>query len=188
MEMNENLRCAIFGQRTMRFKWGFDEDEEQCRRMKLGLLQQIAGLRQQGVTQFFVACDHGIGLYAAEQINHLRETDSDLMLFCTTPHEGQATKWAPYLRERYFRMLEDCTYLDCIDLAEQPDAQLKAYKKIIDRTDMILTVFDLSTPAEGCAEDVALVYALGCQKPIINLDPYTLDAEHLSIVSQEELP
>lgn len=25
----------------MRFKWGFDEDEEQCRRMKPGLLQQI---------------------------------------------------------------------------------------------------------------------------------------------------
>ena len=41
MEMNENLRWAIFGQNTMRFKWSFDEDEEQCRRMKLGLLQQI---------------------------------------------------------------------------------------------------------------------------------------------------
>ena len=182
MEVNENLRCAIFGQNTMRFRWGFDEDEEQCRRMKLGLLQQIVGLRQQGVTQFLAACDYGIGLYAAEQINHLRETDSDLMLFCTTPHEEQATKWAPYLRERYFRILEDCTYLDCIDLAEQPD------KKIIDRADMILTVFDLNTPAEGCAEDVALVYALGCQKPIINLDPYTLNAEHISIVSQEDSP
>ena len=46
----------------------------------------------------------------------------------------------------------------------------------------------MNTPADGCAEDVALVYALGCQKPIINLDPYTLNAEHISIVSQEDSP
>lgn len=55
------------------FQWGFDEDEKQCCRMKLELLQRIMELRQQDVTQFFVACDYGIGLYAAEQINDLRK-------------------------------------------------------------------------------------------------------------------
>ena len=79
--MKENIRrCAIFGQNVICFKWGFDEDEKQCCRMKLELLQRIMELRQQDVTQFFVACDYGIGLYAAEQINDLRKTDPDLML------------------------------------------------------------------------------------------------------------
>lgn len=79
--MEENIRrCAIFGQNAICFKWGFDEDEKQCCRMKRELLQKIMELRQQNVTQFFVACDYGVGLYAAEQINDLRKTDPDLIL------------------------------------------------------------------------------------------------------------
>ena len=73
--------------------------------MKMELAQQIMVLRQQGVTHFSVACDYGVGLYAAELINVLRDNDPELMLFCVTPYEEQATKWTPELRERYFDML-----------------------------------------------------------------------------------
>lgn len=130
----------------VRFPCGFDEEDSFCRELKTELLQQIVVLRQQGVTQFLVACDCGIGLYAAEGIDPVRETDPDLMLLCTVPYEEQAAKWAPYLRERYFDMLAKCT---CIDHAADPGqehAQLLAYRHIIDLADLALTVFD-----EACA-------------------------------------
>ena len=99
----------------MRFPWGFDEEDDRCQKLKMELAQQIMALRQRGVTQFLTACDCGVGLYAAEIVNGLRETaDQDLMLFCYTPHEEQATKWAPYLRERYFTMLEKCTLISVV--------------------------------------------------------------------------
>lgn len=99
MEMDKPIRCAIIGQHPMRFPWGFDEEDESCGKMKMELAQQIMVLRQNGVSQFLVACDCGVGLYAAEIVNGLRATtDHDLMLICYTPHEEQATKWAPYLR------------------------------------------------------------------------------------------
>ena len=83
----------------MRFSWGFDEEDDRCQKLKMELAQQIMALRQRGVTQFLTACDCGVGLYAAEIVNGLRETtDQGLMLFCYTPHEEQATKWAPYLK------------------------------------------------------------------------------------------
>lgn len=95
-------RCAVMGQHPMRFPWGFDEEDDRCQKLKMELAQQIMVLRQRGVTQFLTACDCGVGLYAAEIVNGLRETaDQDLMLFCYTPHEEQATKWAPYLRGIY---------------------------------------------------------------------------------------
>lgn len=101
--MTKPIRCAIIGQNPMRFPWGFDEEDDRCQKLKIELAQQIMVLRQRGVSQFLTACDCGVGLYAAEILNGLRETtDQDLMLFCYTPHEEQATKWAPYLRERYF--------------------------------------------------------------------------------------
>ena len=40
----KNYRCAIFGQNTICFKWGFDEDDEYCIAMKQELLQKIMEL------------------------------------------------------------------------------------------------------------------------------------------------
>ena len=123
--------CAILGHNPMRFAWGFDEEAAECHDMKMELAQQIMVLRQQGVTHFSVACDYGVGLYAAEIINALRNDDSELMLFCITPYEEQATKWTPALRERYFDMLIKCTHMTAVSLHKQPDAQLEAYRAII---------------------------------------------------------
>ena len=173
--MDKPIRCAIIGQHPMRFPWGFDEEDESCGKMKMELAQQIMALRQSGVSQFLTACDCGVGLYAAEIVNGLRATtDHDLMLICYTPHEEQATKWAPYLRERYFDMLTACTYLSAVCEAGAPDAQLHAYKKIIDLADVMLAVYDGDTPATGNAEDRVLAYAESLEKPLVLLHPTEL--------------
>lgn len=170
--MDAPVRCAVIGQNPMRFPWGFDEEDDRCRKLKIALAQQIMVLRQSGVSQFLVACDYGVGLYAGEIVNGLRAaTDHDLMLICYTPHEEQATKWAPYLRERYFDMLTACTYLSTVCEVGTPDAQLQAYKKIIDLADVVLGVYDADTSATDSAEDRALTYAEGQHKPLLMLHP-----------------
>ncbi len=171
--MDKPIRCAVIGQNPMRFPWGFDEEDDRCRKLKIELAQQIMMLRQNGVSQFLTACDCGVGLYAAELVNGLRATtDHDLMLICYTPHEEQATKWAPYLRERYFTMLEKCTYISAVCEVGAPDAQLHAYKKVIDLADVVLGVYDLESPAVGDAEDRALAYAVDtAHKPVFVLSP-----------------
>ena len=170
--MTKPIRCAIIGQNPMRFPWGFDEEDDRCRKLKIELAQQIMALRQSGVSQFLVACDCGVGLYAAEIINGLRTTDHDLMLICYTPHEEQATKWAPYLRERYFTMLEKCTLISSVREVGASEAQLQAYKKIIDLADVVLAVYDRDTPPTGGAEGRALAYVLTTEnKPILIIDP-----------------
>ena len=169
--MTKPIRCAIIGQNPMRFPWGFDEEDDRCRKLKIELAQQIMALCQSGVSQFLVACDCGVGLYAAEIVNGLRATtDHDLMLICYTPHEEQATKWAPYLRERYFTMLEKCTLIAAVCEVGAPDAQLRAYKKIINLADVVLAVYDRDTPPAGGAEDSALAYAMA-RKPVLIVDP-----------------
>ena len=150
--MDKPVRCAVMGQ----------------------LSQQIMVLRQSGVSQFLTACDCGVGLYAAEIINGLRTTDHDLMLLCYTPHEEQATKWAPFLRERYFTMLEQCTLISAVCEVGAPDAQLQAYKKIIDLADVVLGVYDVDISAAASAEDRALAYVKGQHKPLLLLHPTEL--------------
>ena len=171
--MDKPVRCAVMGQHPMRFPWGFDEEDASYIKMKMELAQQIMALRRDGVSQFLVACDCGVGLYAAEIVNGLRMTDHDLMLLCYTPHEEQATKWAPYLRERYFTMLEGCTHISAVCPVGTPDAQLQAYRQIIDLADVVLCVSDTDAPAASGAEGTALAYALA-QKPLVLLHPTEL--------------
>lgn len=171
--MDKPVRCAVMGQHPMRFPWGFDEEDDRCRNLKIELAQQIMALRQGGVSQFLTACDCGVGLYAAEIVNGLRTTDRDLMLICCTPHEEQATKWAPYLRERYFDMLTACTYLSAVCEVGTSGAQLQAYKKIIDLADVVLCVYDTDAPVASVSEEAALAYALA-QKPLVLLHPTEL--------------
>jgi len=164
--------CAVLGHSPMRFSWGFDEEDLDCKKLKLELLQQIMALRICGVTRFMVACDPGVGLWAAEMVNLLRENDAELQLSCVLPHEGQATKWAPYLRERYFEMLEKCTYITVISLHKATDAQWNAYRTIIDSSDIILSVYDPAS-ARGDAVDKAIDYAYRNQRNTITIHPDT---------------
>lgn len=173
--MYKPIRCAIIGQHPMRFPWGFDEEDDRCRKLKIELAQQIMVLRQGGVSQFLVACDCSVGLYAGEIINGLRTTDRDLMLICYAPHEEQATKWAPYLRERYFTMLEKCTLISAVCEVGAPDAQLQAYKKIIDLADVVLAVYDRDTPAIGSTEERALIFADKLRKPLLVIPSVRLE-------------
>lgn len=180
----ENYRCAIIGQHPMRFPWGFDEEDAKCRRMKLELAQCIMELRQCGVTEFQVACDPGVGLYAGEIVNITKQNDEAMRLVCVTPFEEQATKWTPQLRERYFNMLAGCTELDCIDFHEQPDAQLLAYQRIIKQSGVVLAVYapDL---ADGSAEDRAVAYALVLGRPVMLIHPETLKTKWLNVPTEK---
>ena len=168
--MEKHYCCAVIGQPPMRFPWGFDEEDEGCNALKLALAQRIMELRQQDVTRFAVVADCGIGLYAGECVNALRAHDPDLMLFVVTPHEEQATKWAPYLRERYFQLLADCTIMEAASLHRTPDCEYDAYRKIIDYADMVHAVYD---PAEArdAAVARAMEYAESRKLPINTIQP-----------------
>ena len=178
--MDKIKSCAIFGHDPMRFAWGFDEEADACREMKMELAQQIMVLRQQGVTHFSVACDYGVGLYAAEIINALRNDDSELMLFCFTPYEEQATKWTPALRERYFDMLVKCTHMTAVSTHKQPGAQLEAYRTIIHQSDMVLAVYDPAS-ARGDDVDKAIAYAQELDRPTVMIHPDTLKTTYSRI-------
>ena len=172
--MEEIKTCAVFGHHPMRFAWGFDEEDDGCRKLKLELAQQIAALRQQGVMRFAVVADCGVGLYAGEIVNVMRESDPDLMLFAVTPHEEQATKWAPYLRERYFDLLAKSSAMEAVSLHETTICEYAAYQRIVNYADMVLAVYDpdIGAPRRTMAA-MAADYAVSLYRPFVLIHPDT---------------
>ena len=55
------------------------------------------------------------------------------------------------------------------------DAQLRAYRQIIDLADVVLAVYDRDPLPTGSVEDSALAYAMDtARKPVLVLDPIKL--------------
>ena len=181
--MNRKICCALVGHSPIRFRFGWDEEDEDCIRLKLVLLQQIQKLIRNGVTQFITACDPGVGLWCGEIVNALRDGKDDLQLYCALPHEEQSTKWAPYLRERYFEMLEKCTYMNAVTRRKTPTSQIDAYKYIIDQSDIVLAVYDCAS-ARGDDVDKAMNYAEKEKRPVVLIHPDTFE---ISLISKRHI-
>ena len=162
--------CAIIGCSPMCFPWGFDEEDEGCVALKLILMNQISKLRGEGCTRFAVSMDCGVGLYAAEILQGLKESDDALETICYIPYEEQATKWTPELRERYFNALAACTEVVNVAYEKTVGCEFKAHLEAIKDSDTVITVYDPDDPRCD-REAAAMAVAEVLDKQILLLDP-----------------
>ena len=162
--------CAIIGCSPMCFLWGFDEEDEGCAALKLILINQITKLRGDGCTRFAVSMDCGVGLYAAEILQGLKESDDALEMICHVPYEEQATKWTPELRDRYFNALAACTEVVNVDYEKTVDCEFKAYLEAMKEADAVIAVYDPDDPR--CEREAAAVtVAEMLNRQVITVDP-----------------
>ena len=136
----KNHTCAILAETPMCFAWGFDEEDDVCAALKLLVRNAIFLLQNQGITRFIVPMDAGFGLYAAEAMNDLGETDIELELICYIPYEEQAVKWWPELRDRYYNALEKCAESTLISAAKTPTCEINAMLEAIDQSGTVIAV------------------------------------------------
>ena len=165
--------CAIIGCSPMCFPWGYDEEDEGCVALKLILINQISRLRSEGCTRFAVSMDCGAGLYAAEILHGLKESDDALKTICYVPYEEQATKWTPELRDRYFNALAVCTEVVNVAFKKTVGCEFKAYLKAINEAETLIAVYDPDNPR--CERETAAVaVAEMLSKQVITVDPKTI--------------
>ena len=162
--------CAIIGCSPMRFPWGFDEEDEGCAALKLILINQISKLRGEGCARFAVSMDCGVGLYAAEILHGLKETDGELEAICYVPYEEQATKLTPELRDRYFNALAACTEVINVAYEKTVGCEFKAYMEAINEADTVIAVYD---PNDPCCEreTAAVTVAEMLNTQVVTVDP-----------------
>ncbi len=162
--------CAIIGCSPICFPWGFDEEDEGCAALKLILINRITRLRGEGCTRFAISMDCGVGLYAAEILHGLKETEDALETICYVPYEEQATKWTPELRDRYFNALAACTEVVNVAYEKTVGCEFRAHLETMIDADMVVAVYSPDDPdCEREASATATAEKLG--KKILQIDP-----------------
>jgi Uncharacterized protein conserved in bacteria len=157
----------------MCFPWGFDEEDEGCAALKLILINLISKLRGEGCTRFAASMDCGVGLYAAEILHGLKESDEELETICYVPYEEQAAKWTPELRDRYFNALAACTEVINAAYEKTVGCEFKAYLEAMNEAETLIAVYDPDDPL--CErEAAATAVAEMLNRQVITVDPKTI--------------
>ena len=86
--MKKNVRCAVIGQHPLRFPWGFDEEDDGCRHMKLEMAQRI--IKQSGVVLAVYAPDLADGSAEDKAVSYALALGRPVMLIHP---ETLKTKW-----------------------------------------------------------------------------------------------
>ena len=165
--------CAIIGCSPMCFPWGFDEEDEGCAALKLILMNCFTTQRSLGVTRFHISMDCGIGVHAAEILQGLKETDSEIEVVCVVPYEEQAIKWTPELRTRYFNALTSCTEVVNVSYKKTVGCEFKTHLEAVTNADTIIVIYDPDNPK--CEREAAIVaVAKEWNKQVLVIDPKSI--------------
>lgn len=168
----KNKKCAVIACSPRCFPWGYDEEDEACAALKLKLYNLISILRADGIIQFNIAMDSGVGLYTAELIQSMREADPVIGYDCFIPFEELTTKWTPELRSRYFAVFPDCDNEVIISPVHNVTCELESLIRAIDRSHSVIAVCG----ADGNIDyniAIALKYAELAEKRIYHINAKT---------------
>ena len=94
--MGKKNTCCFTGHRPQKFPWGYDEEWEDCVKLKLKLACEIEAMWKKGVTTFISGMAIGVDMWAAEIVLDLKSAypQDTIKLIAAIPYEGQANKWS----------------------------------------------------------------------------------------------
>ena len=111
-----------------------------------------------------------MGLYAAEILHGLKESDDALETICFVPYEEQATMWTPDLRDRYFNALAACTEVINTAYEKNVGCEFKAFLEAINEADTLIAVYNPDDPR--CEREAAAVaVAKMLNRQVVTVDP-----------------
>lgn len=165
----EITACAFTGHRPSRFKFGYDEEDVLCNKIKREMLDQILALYNNGITHFYTGMAMGVDIWAAELVIAMMKIYPDMQLYCVIPYEEQAMKWSQEYRNRYYHILEQSTRNILISKRYSNVCYAQRNRYLVDNTQILLAVYQHSEQKSGTKQTVA--YAKQKQKGIIYIDP-----------------
>jgi uncharacterized phage-like protein YoqJ len=173
--------CALTGHHPLRFDFGYDEDDPLCGTIKRTMLSQIKTLCENGVTTFFTDCEVGVGMWAAELVLDLMRSHPEVQLICVLPHEEQAKKWTPELRDRYYIILEKSSRNVLIGTHYTENCYKRCGEYLIRHAYFLIAVYDNENVTTLDTASRTIAYARKKGRGIIYIHPDTANVTPITI-------
>lgn len=168
--------CAFTGHRPQNLPFRFDESDKRCVALKKQLRDLIIQLIEQHyVAHFISGMAIGVDMYAAEIVLDLKAKYPHITLEAAIPCETQAVKWSEPLRERYFKIAEQCDIETMLQKQYTSDCMQKRNHYMVDRADVLLAVWDGTPSGTGST----IQYAKTQGKTVWILSPHSFEVNYI---------
>ena len=141
--------CGFTGHRPEKLPWGSNEEDPRCRALKILIRRAVEQAADDGVTVFCCGMARGCDVYFAEAVIALRQVRPQLRLEAWLPCPSQADRWSQADRIRYEKLLNYCDGINMVEPVYSDGCMLRRDKALVDRADLMLSVWDGSAGGTG---------------------------------------
>ncbi|MDD5945043.1 MAG: SLOG family protein [Clostridia bacterium] len=171
--------CSFTGHRPEYFEFRYNEDDTRCAAVKVALRRWIRSACDMGCRRFMTGCALGVDMWAAEAVIEISRDIKDIELVAVIPFKGHDSKWSDEQKIRYERMLSCCGKVLTLTDRYSKGAFYARDRYMVDNADMLIAVYNREKGHSGTGYTVR--YAIGNDKPIIIIDPETLEETKINI-------
>lgn len=147
--------CAFTGHRPHKLPWGTREDDPRCLAVKVMLSRRLEEAYALGCRTFLCGMAQGCDLYFAEAVLTLRQQKPDVRLIALIPCPEQAKNWSKSDRERYMQLCGLCDNCEVLEPAYSAGCMLRRNRAMIERAQVLISVYDGSSGGTGSAVRLA---------------------------------
>ena len=165
--MSRELTCCFTGHRPEKLPWGINEGDSRCVLLKKKLYDVVEAAYGEGIRHFICGMARGCDFYFAEAVLALRREYPDITLEAAIPCAGQSASWSLEHRTRWSALVEQCDKKTVLQEYYTPDCMLRRNRYMVDRSAMVIAVYDGSNGGTRRT----LEYALIQKVPFVDIDP-----------------
>ena len=114
-----------------------NESEKPFVTIKAQVWETVWNLYCRGYDNFYVNCDYGTPMWAAEFILNLK-AGNEVKLHIMIPYEEQTTDWPEEIRDRYFAIHEKADSVTLAHTQYDPFCYQDTNEKMINKSDLLL--------------------------------------------------
>ena len=137
------LTCAITGYRPSRFRFKYNENNTDCKRIKRRMEEQFSLLYQKGVHHFIIGGALGVDMWAGEILLAMKKKPefSEINLTMALPFAEYDVDWDRISQERKKRIQKQAKVL-VIGKESGTSSYTKRNHFMVDHADIVLAVYD----------------------------------------------
>ena len=131
------MTCTIISTGEELLAENKNESESPYLMIKAKIHKLIWELYCQGYDNFYVNCEYGIPLWAAEFITALK-LYNEITLNIVIPYEEQSVKWTEEYRDRYFRIHEKADHVILVNTKYHSECYNEATQIMVNESDLLI--------------------------------------------------
>jgi len=168
LNINKTTTVCFTGYRSSKLPWGYNEDDDRCKRMKHRLRVEIENSIQNGYNTFLCGMAIGFDMICAETVLTFKEQNNSIKLIGAIPCEDQDNYWSLNTKKRYRNLKEKLDGIRCLNEHYQGfECMLERNKFMVDNSSLLIALYD----GLGGGTKFTIDYAIKKGLRIVQIEP-----------------